>query len=72
MIKITEVHWFNIPAGCCGIVKTQNEVNEIKFYIGGATGMDPEIDKQMIAQTGQKIDPERVAVFLLDKNPIEA
>lgn len=67
-MKILKAHWFSqAPDICFGIVKTENESEEIKYYIGVASGLDEREDEKMIALTGQKISKEKVTEFFKDE-----
>jgi len=53
-MKILGAIWFT-PGGSMGfigVVKTQNEMGEIKYYIGTAIGESEEADAKYIANYG--------------------
>jgi hypothetical protein len=55
-MKILDSLWFT-PAGSMhiiGIVKTENEVGEIKYYIGTSIGLNKKGDEEYIAMYGAK------------------
>lgn len=53
-MKILDCTWFSPGAGMAtiGVVKTINETDEIKFYIGTGGGVSEEADKKRIAEYG--------------------
>jgi hypothetical protein len=59
-MKILGSVWFS-PAGSMsviGIIKTKNEVEEIKYYIGTAIGASKEEDEKYISMYGSKFPKE--------------
>jgi len=59
-MKILDKFWFS-PGGSMaviGIVKTINEMKEIKYYIGTSIGESEEADANYIAMNGAKFPKE--------------
>lgn len=52
-MNIVDVIWFN-GTSCIGLVKVKDPYDGIKYYIGAASGMDEEVDKEHIAAWGAK------------------
>lgn len=51
--NVIESVWYTLKEGIeIGIVTIRNEVGEVKQYIGRGTGIDQEIDEQIIAAHG--------------------
>jgi len=59
-MKILESVWFSPGKGAhlIGIVKTLNEIGEIKFYIGSGKGNDKDEDEKSIAEYGARFPNE--------------
>lgn len=58
-MKILDSVWFTQMGGTLiGIVKVQNEVGEIKYYIGSCLGDDQEKDEKHIAERGARFPSE--------------
>ncbi|MCK9544997.1 MAG: hypothetical protein M0R03_23525 [Novosphingobium sp.] len=55
-MEILGSYWFTPSGGMSviGIVKTKNEVQEIKYYIGTAVGFSKKEDEKHIAMYGSK------------------
>jgi hypothetical protein len=54
-MKILDSFWFSPMASpIIGIVKCENEVGEIKYYIGTAFGNDKMMDEKHISEKGAK------------------
>lgn len=51
-MKILDVMWFGGGTGCVGIVRTEDEYDGIKYYIGKADGHDEAVDTKHIADWG--------------------
>lgn len=49
--KVIEATWFSGPE-LFGIVVMENGVGERKAYIGTASGIDPDVDAQIIMEHG--------------------
>lgn len=64
-MKILDSIWFTQMGGTLiGIVKTQNEVGEIKYYIGSCLGDCQETDEKHIAERGAKFPEEAGKVLI--------
>ena len=50
-MEILDVRWF-CGKSCIGVVRTQDEFDGIKYYIGSCQGQDEHQDMQMIADWG--------------------
>ena len=67
---ILDAIWLSAPAcvangyGTMGIVKTRNDVGQVKFYIGHGQGCAELDDAQYIAAHGAKLDPKIITDFL--------
>lgn len=58
-MKILDSVWFTQMGGTLiGIVKVQNEVGEIKYYIGSCFGDSPKEDEKHIAERGARFPSE--------------
>ncbi len=53
-MKILDTYWFGGDAAI-GIVTTENEMGERKFYIGIGDGHDAEADSAKIALYGMRV-----------------
>jgi hypothetical protein len=63
-MKVLDSVWFTQMGGTLiGIIKTENEIGEIKYYIGSVLGDDIKADEEYIASRGAKF-PERVGKVL--------
>ena len=62
MTKIIDVLWFS-GTKCIGIVCTETDQGERRFYIGKGEGLDEERDKRQIADWGMRIDPQVMQNF---------
>lgn len=58
MAKELHRYWFSGGCGSTiGIIKCQDQItDEIKYYIGAAYGIDPDIDAQHIMKYGDKFN----------------
>jgi hypothetical protein len=56
--------WFTNMKGSIGIILTQNEIGEKKFYISSVDGFDQEVDERFIAEYGAPVLPEHLIAFL--------
>ncbi len=63
-MKVIDVIWFNSRFGTCGFVVAENERGERKIYAGVVLGLDPTADKHEIRSWGNKVDIEKLKVFL--------
>jgi hypothetical protein len=64
-MKILGSIWFTQMGGTLiGIVKTENSVREIKYYVGSCFGDDQKSDEIHIAETGAKF-PEAAGKILI-------
>lgn len=64
-MKILGSTWFSQMGGTfIGVVKTQNEAGEIKYYIGSCLGDNQEDDEKHIAEAGAKF-PEDAGKIIL-------
>lgn len=64
-MKILGSTWFTQMGGTLiGIVKTQNDIGEIKYYIGSCFGDCQEEDEKSIAERGAKF-PEAAGKILI-------
>jgi hypothetical protein len=57
-MKILDSFWFSPMASpIIGIVKCENKIGEIKYYIGTAPGKDQMMDAKHISENGAKFPP---------------
>lgn len=65
-MKIIDAIWFTemMSTTSLGIVKCENDVGEIKYYIGTGYGNDIDEDIYKIMQGGAKCHPALVGRFL--------
>ena len=68
-IKILKTYWFSQMTSpfTIGIVKTKNEVGQIKFFIGTGLGYDDKKDAMHIAERGGHVYPNALAVWLTEE-----
>lgn len=59
-MKILGSHWYNPGAtvDCIGVVKVENGIGEIKYYIGIGKGVDLKADEVRITDFGAKFPKE--------------
>lgn len=59
-MEILGSHWYNPGGsfGCIGVVKIENEVGEIKYYIGTGKGLDLKEDEDNISKHGAAFTKE--------------
>ena len=67
--KVLDALWFT-SRKCLGIVLTENEIGERKFYIGEASGLDVKADMIDIADNGSPFSPEVMIRFLAQERKI--
>jgi hypothetical protein len=64
-MKILESYWFSQMAGTViGIVKVENKIGEIKYYIGSSLGNSQEDDEKHIAERGAKFPIEAGKILM--------
>lgn len=68
-MKIIETLWFTGPQGCMGIVMGEGGDGEPRAIVGLATGSDPVLDSELIAQVGVKVTPAQAAALFRHFNP---
>ena len=67
---ILDAIWLSAPAcvdpehRTMGIVKTRNEVGQVKFYIGMGCGGTELEDSRHIADHGAKLNPKTITEFM--------
>lgn len=64
--KVLDVMWFSGVWGndCIGIVLTQNEIGEKKFFIGQGKGVNEESDMITIADHGSRVHGKKLTEFI--------
>ena len=69
--KILDTYWFTeaYHPHHFGMVKVEDEMGKVRYFIGNCTGQSESIDAEKIANWGAEISPGRAKEFFTDETP---